>query len=127
MGFRITTLDGEEAILAHINQRVGPSVGKYRVNVHAIDRVAVSAMRYARESGRLIIIDEIAKMEMFSDAFRTETLACLDTGRVIGTIQMRADPFLEGIRRRDDLTLIVLTTANRDTVPETVLGLIRSG
>ncbi len=124
VGFQITTLDGERGILAHIADREGPTLGKYRVNVPAIDNIAVPSMRHARESGRLIIIDEIARMEMFSTAFRTETLACLATGRVIGTIQARPDQFLDSIRRRADVHLIELTVANRDTIPQTVLALI---
>ncbi len=78
----------------------------------------------ARESGRLIIIDEIAKMELFSERFSDEVLRCLSTGRVVGTIQMRGHPFLDDVRSRNDVDLIELTTMNRDQIPLQVFELV---
>jgi nucleoside-triphosphatase len=125
VGFSIETLSGKRGILAHINRSTGPRVSKYHVNIADIDSIMVPEIVSARLSGHIIIIDEIAKMELFSQRFVDEVLRCLDTHRVIGTIQERRHPVLDGIRARDDVYLIELTLGNRDQVPQQVIELLR--
>jgi len=122
VGFDITTLDGLNGVLAHTNQNEGPGVGRYRVCLRDIDSVAVPSMVRARKEGKVIIVDEIARMELFSESFRKEIIACLDTRRVVGAIQQRADPFLDAVRRRNDVLLVTLNRTNRNQVPEEVLS-----
>ena len=124
VGFAILTLSGKIGTLAHVDLKTGPRVSKYRVNIDDIDSIMVPEMEMARESGRLIIIDEIAKMELFSERFSDEVLRCLSTGRVVGTIQMRGHPFLDDVRSRNDVDLIELTTMNRDQIPLQVFELV---
>ncbi|MCF2137948.1 MAG: NTPase [Candidatus Thorarchaeota archaeon] len=124
VGFEIISLAGELGILAHVKGVTGPRLGKYRINVADIERVAVPAMRAARETNKIIIVDEIAKMELFSQSFRDEVSRCLDTGRVIGTIQQRSLDFLDAVRARPDVLLLTLTKENRVQAPEKVLGLL---
>jgi nucleoside-triphosphatase len=124
VGFLIETLSGKIGTLAHVNQKIGPKVSKYRVNVEAIDSIIVPELEMAYESGQIIIIDEIAKMELFSRKFADEVLKCLDTRRVIGTIQERRHPVLDRIRSRDDVRLIEITLLNRDQVPQQVIDLL---
>ena len=81
-------------------------------------------MESARESRKLIIIDEIAKMEFASPFFIEELLKCLDTGRVLGTIQNKPYPIINEIKSRQDVKLIDITQSNRDNVPTLVLDLI---
>ena len=121
VGFSIETLSGKMGTLAHVNLKTGPTVSKYRVNIEDIDLIMVPEMEKARQSGRLIIIDEIAKMELFSENFSDEVRRCLDTGHVVGTIQMRSHPFLDEVRSRSDVVLIELTTMNRNQIPLEVL------
>jgi len=124
VGFSIETLSGKTGILAHVNHNTGPRVSKYHVNIDDIDSLMVPEMVSARQSDRIIIIDEIAKMELFSQRFVNEVLRCLDTSRVIGTIQEQRHPVLDRIRSRDDVELIELTVMNRDQVPQQVIGML---
>ncbi|MFW9833081.1 MAG: NTPase [Candidatus Thorarchaeota archaeon] len=124
IGFSIETLSGERGILAHVNQKVGPKVSRYRVNVEDIESIMIPELQRARDLGQFIIIDEIAKMEIFSRKFVDEVLRCLDTRRVIGTIQERRHPVLDRIRSREDVQLIELTLLNRDQIPNRVLELV---
>jgi nucleoside-triphosphatase len=65
----------------------------------------------------VVVIDEIAPMELFSDAFREAVLEALDAPcRVLATIQRREHPFLDAIRRRPDVTLVEVSPENRDTL-----------
>lgn len=124
VGFAIETLDGQKGILAHTSKDSGPRVGRYRVNIEDIKGIAVPSMRSARNRGKIIIIDEIAKMELFSVEFRCEVIRCLGTRRVIGTLQARENAFLNALREREDTLTIELTQANRDQIPQTVLTMI---
>ena len=115
VGFALRTLNGNEGVLAHVKQKSPHRIGRYGVNVRDVDAVAVPAIREAAEAGKVVIIDEIARMELFSAAFREAVTKALDSpSRVLANIQMRRDAFLDEVRSRPDVTLITITPENRD-------------
>ncbi len=65
-GFEIVTLDGKRGILATVKGRSRYRVGRYRVNVEELERVALPALERARRDCELMVIDEIGTMELFS-------------------------------------------------------------
>ena len=70
IGFSLEDLMTQErGILAHVDQKEGPRVGKYRVNLPDIQRVGVSAIRRAMTDADVIIVDELGPMELYSIAF----------------------------------------------------------
>ena len=121
VGFAIETLSGKVGTLAHIDLNDGPRVSKYRVNLEDINSIVVPELVFARESGRFIIIDEIAAMELYSKQFLEEVRRCLDTRHVLGTIQERSHPFLNEVRSRRDVELLEMTSSNRNQLPILVL------
>ena len=125
VGFEITTLSGHRGVLAHVDFAGRPRVGKYGVSVEDIERVAIPALARARESNRIIVIDEIASMELCSRHFAPEVKRCLDTGRVVATLQQRRGGFLDEIRSREDIVLLELTHSNRDQMPLKVLTFLK--
>jgi len=121
-GFRLTTLDGQDAILAHINIASHRRVGKYGVDIENLDRVAVSAVYQAIEGSDLIVIDEIGKMELFSARFEEAVLKAMDSGkRVLGSIMLSLHPFADEIKRRPNVKLLHISRANYDQVLEEVI------
>ena len=50
-GFEIITLDGERGILAHVDIQSSQRLGKYRLDLHALERLAVPAIREAAAQG----------------------------------------------------------------------------
>jgi nucleoside-triphosphatase len=115
-GFRLVTLDGEEAILAHINIHGPHRVSKYGVDVDALDRTGVPALRRAARQCELVIIDEIGKMELFSAGFKETVSQVIDSGkRVLGTVMLSADPWVDAIKRQPQVDLFNLT---RDNYPQ---------
>ncbi|MFW9976103.1 MAG: NTPase [Candidatus Thorarchaeota archaeon] len=125
VGFVLETFSGKSGILAHVNISSVHRVSKYGVNIKDINAIAVPELRLARETGKIIIIDEIAKMELFSRLFADEVTKCLNTKRVLGTIQQGNHPFLNEIKSRPDVQLIELTTENRDQIPMHVLKILK--
>ena len=118
VGFSLESVAGERGILAHIDSERGPKVGKYVVNISEIERVAIPAMIAARTSGKIIAIDEIAKMELYSSRFLSEVKKCLDSNRVLATIQQRSSPSLNDIQIRSDIVMYTVTIENRELLPE---------
>jgi len=122
VGFAIETLDGKRGILAHQDLRSRYQVGKYGVNLTAIDVIAVPSLTPSGPD-QLIVVDEIGKMECFSRLFRDTLIGVLDSShRVLGSIALKGDRFIEGIKARDDLLLIALSETNREEAFGVVMG-----
>ena len=114
VGFSINTLDHRTGVLAHQSIHSRFRVGRYGVNIKDIDRIAVPSMAPDR-SDMLVVIDEIGKMECFSECFKKSLVSLLDSEhRVLGSITMKGDRFIRQIKVRDDVLLVTVTPKNRD-------------
>lgn len=117
-GFNIVTLSGERRAMASKAIKSARRVGKYGVDVGAIDAVAVAAIEDAIQNNSLIVIDEIGKMELFSKDFREAVTKALDSNKpVAGVIMKNRNEFADRVKSRDDVSLIEVTMENRDDVP----------
>jgi nucleoside-triphosphatase len=119
-GFRLVTLTGREAIMAHVNLRGQgrPRVSRYGVDASAIETVGVAALRRAMASGQVIVVDEIGKMELFCDAFR-ETVQEAVGGQhpVVGTVMSGSRPWVDDLKAREHVVVWEVTVQNRDGLP----------
>ncbi len=116
VGFRIVTLNGQEANLAHVDIPSKHRVSRYGVDVAAFERVALPCL-VPGPSPCLIVIDEIGKMECFSRAFQKAVVRALEADTpVLATIALRGDRFIEGLKAREDIELVQITPANRDNL-----------
>jgi len=114
-GFKIVTLDGEEAVFAHVDLKTPEHVGKYALDLSALERIGVGALRQAVRARRLVVIDEIGPMEIRSPIFRDAVNEAFDSEvPVLATIFARPLPFTEAIKSRPDVTLIEVCRENRD-------------
>ena len=121
-GFRLVTLDGQDAILAHINIHSPYRVSKYGVDIDSLDKVGVSALHRAVRECDLVVVDEIGKMELFSASFREAVLHLIDSGkRVLGTIMLTPNPWADTIKRKPQVNLVEVTRANHKEVLEELL------
>jgi nucleoside-triphosphatase len=114
-GFKIVTLDGEEVVFAHIDLKTPERIGKYRLDLSALETVGVKAVREAVRGRRLVVIDEIGPMEIRSAIFRDAINEALDSEvPVLATIFARPLPFTDAIKSRPDVTLIEVCPDNRE-------------
>lgn len=114
-GFKIITLDGEEAVLAHVDFTDTPRVGKYGVDVSVVDRVAVPGIEHAILKNEIVVIDEIARMELLSKRFCDVVAQALDSPHaVVATAHTFPHPFTDAIKARPDVTLVHITVGNRN-------------
>jgi nucleoside-triphosphatase len=125
-GFKLITLDGHEAVIAHVEFAGRQRVGKYTVDVAALDRVGVPAVERALAAGQVIVVDEIGPMELSSSAFRTSVLHALDSGcPVLATVMLHPDPWADALKRRPGVRLVELTPANRDRLLDSLVETFR--
>jgi len=120
-GFEILDLDsGRCGWLAHINQKTGPQLGKYRVNLEDLDSIGAQAILAAVEDCDVIAIDEIGPMELFSARFKDATRKALESRKlVVAVVHWKApDSLISEARKREDAELITVTYENRETLHE---------
>jgi len=124
-GFRIVTLDGREGTLADVSIKVGPHVGKYGVNLGDLEEIGVAAIERARKECEWVVVDEIGKMEEFSERFRQAVTDALDSERrVLATIRLNDSDFTASIKSRPDVELIRLNVPARDELTANILNLL---
>jgi len=125
-GFRITTLDGKEGILAHLNVKSPYRLGKYKVNIKDLEEIGVASILEAMKENKVIITNEIGKMEMMSEKFKKAVLAALDSkNKVSGTIMLKPNPFCDKIKKRENTKIFYLTNENREKIKKEIMDLLQ--
>jgi nucleoside-triphosphatase len=125
VGFKIISLDNQEGILAHTSIKNSKRVGRYGVNIYDLENIGVKSLSQALGDDELIIIDEIGKMEVFSEKFKEKVLDCLNSKKIVlATISIGGDKFISNIKRRDDIILFEITKENRNELIEIISSLI---
>uniref|UniRef100_A0A8C7Z1N5 Nucleoside-triphosphatase, cancer-related n=1 Tax=Oryzias sinensis TaxID=183150 RepID=A0A8C7Z1N5_9TELE len=108
------------------------TVGPYAVDLPSFERVALPLFRNlrsaARSSTKVFVIDEIGKMELFSQSFVRAVSQTLDSPCVIlGTIPVpkgRPLGLVEEVRSRRDVKVFHVSKENRDALlPDIVAAL----
>ncbi len=113
VGFRLVTLSGSEVTLSHVDFNRRFRVGKYGVDVDALERVGITTLTEAARQCDLVVIDEIGRMELLSAAFRDTVNEIIRSGKtVLGTIMLQADIRVDAIKRLPQVYLVTLTRAN---------------
>lgn len=125
VGFAIENVrGGERATLAHVDRDSGPSVGKYRVDVAAVDDLCGRALPRAVESADGVVVDEIAPMEVVSDVFVRGVRAAMDADvPVVAAVHYRSESGFAGeVKARDDADLFEVSPETRDDLPAELAG-----
>jgi nucleoside-triphosphatase len=114
VGFKLITLDGKETVFAHVDFKAPQRVGKYGLDLAALETFGVKAICEALQVGQLVVIDEIGPMEIRSAIFRDVVNGALSSGAsMLGTISARSLPFTDAIKERADVTVIEVRQDNR--------------
>ncbi len=124
-GFKITSLDGREAILAHVDFKGPHRVSKYVVSLENLEKIGLKAIEDAIQKANIIVIDEIGKMELFSEKIRKAILDALDSPKkVLGTIMTASNPFADQIKKRKDVKVIKVERGMGEVVEEVIRFLV---
>ncbi|NWG11701.1 NTPase [Candidatus Bathyarchaeota archaeon] len=124
IGFEILDINNNRrGWLAHVNQKAGPQVGRYRVNMEDLEGLGVSAIAEATEKYDIVAIDEIGPMELFSKNFRETVTKAVDSRKlVVGIIHWKArNKLVDDVKKRGDVKLYVVTYENRDDLHRVIV------
>jgi nucleoside-triphosphatase len=117
VGFEISDLTSEKrGWLAHVKQRNGPQVGKYRVNLEDLENIGAQAITVAVENCDVVAIDEIGPMELFSEKFKDATRRALESPKlVIAVVHGKArDTLINYVKSMKEAETHLVTTENRN-------------
>ncbi|KAM4770673.1 cancer-related nucleoside-triphosphatase [Rhinophrynus dorsalis] len=139
IGFDIVTMTGKRGILSRTSSDIpkGRSecrVGQYVVDLISFEQLALPALNCVPCGGGIhkmvLVIDEIGKMELFSQSFIyavRKTLDCADS-LIFGTIPVlkgKPLPLVEEIRSRQDVKVFKITKENRDSILQEIVDVLR--
>ncbi len=120
VGFDVVTVDGRRGPLARAGAR-GPRVGRYGVDLESFERVGVAELeRGLAADVDLLVVDEIGKMELFSERFVSLLERLFDPAEehaVLGTILRGRHPKADWLRSQSGVEIIEVTQTNRDALP----------
>lgn len=120
-GFRLVSFDRMARVIAHVDFPKTNRVGKYGVDLQALD----DAARLLRPDpdARIYLVDEIGKMECLSDRFVAAMRALLSgDAPIVATIGARGGGFIAEVKRRPECELWEVTSANRDGLPAKIIA-----
>ncbi len=123
MGFKITTLDYKEYLLASKQgKKSNEKVGSYNVYIENLELALLEIEKELKKNKHdIIIIDEIGKMELFSKSFQKFVEKHLNEKRVVATIMLRDNPFTKRLKKRSDTKIFEVTRANRDSIKKDII------
>lgn len=121
LGFEVIDLiSGKHGWLAHVDQKKGPKVGKYHVNLADLEGIGVKAIAQATDKCDAVAIDEIGPMELYSQKFKHAVMEALESEKVVLAVvhATAKDQLIAMAKQRTDAETFVVSLANRDKLPE---------
>jgi nucleoside-triphosphatase len=124
-GFQAATYSGKSCVMSHVDFRGRQRVGRYGVDVGAFEELVLP------ELGRncdVMLIDEIGKMECFSQRFVDTVRSLLDGSTpVVATVAISGTGLIAEVKRRPDVETWQVTHDNRDETPQRLATFLMSG
>lgn len=127
VGFEVKDLtNGTTGELASTAAKLGPRVGKYRVNLSDLAAVGAKGLSDAADVSELIVLDEVGPMELVSPDFRRAVRKCIDSGKpILAVVHERLEDDLLAELREKARASVELDTSNRDSAADEIAaGLI---
>ena len=128
MGFAIVDwMNKQEGVFAHADITSKYMIGKFGIDLKALEDVGVKALMKASEEADVIGIDEVGRVEVESPAFIDTVKYCLDLEKpLLLTLHKKSrNPLLQDIRRRDDIRILEVTPINRNLLPYKIMKLMK--
>jgi len=121
-GFELIGLEGRRGLLSHKDIRSPYKVGQYNVDIKGFEDF-IDSIFFFNPLTRLMIIDEIGKMECLSDQFKRLLKEILDSEKwVITTIALKGSGLIAEVKERNDVRLFEITKKNRDSLFSEILS-----
>lgn len=116
----------ETTTFAHADIESKVTIGKLGVDLQKMEQVGVQAIMNACENCDIIVVDEVGRVEVESQAFVDAVKFAMDVEKpMILTLHKKSrNPLLQDIRRRDDVRILEVTPTNRNLLPYKIMRLM---
>ena len=122
VGFRAVGLCGSRQVLAHVDFSSRSRVGRYGVDLSGFENLVENEISKAEGKVDLFVVDEIGKMECFSNAFVQAATRLLDSSvPVLATIAAKGGGFIRRVKARHDVEILTVSNQNRDGLPHDIV------
>ena len=124
-GFSWKRLDGAAGTLAHVDIKGRFKVGKYGVDVAGFEAGVVPILNVEQTDAELFILDEIGKMECFSEKFVTAVRRLFASEKsVLATVAQKGTGLISEVKNHPGTKLFKLTSEGRDKTIAEILQLL---
>jgi nucleoside-triphosphatase len=124
-GFSWKRLDGAEGTLAHTNIKGPWRVGKYGVDVVGFEESVVPILGVEQTDVELFVIDEIGKMECFSEKFVVAVRRLFASEKsVLATVAQKGAGLISEVKKHPNTKLFHITRACRDKSMAEILQIL---
>ncbi|NPA13163.1 MAG: NTPase [Aquificae bacterium] len=128
-GFKAVSFDGKEVLLASKEKKSDYQVGSYYVFVDEFEKFAVDTLAEGIvRNDKLIVIDEIGKMELLSQIFDRIVKDILgDSSKlVLATVPIKnVHPTVSWVKKRPYSLLFYLTRENYPQLSDSITNILR--
>jgi len=132
VGFSIENFKKEKGILAHIDFKNGPKVGKYGINLKDFGNIGIKTLIESLSNNKidLVAIDEIGRMEMYHPDFLEIVNQIINSSKtLLATVSYKNIGLLKSLKEKEgsyiiDLTIAPKNSLKRKEYKELVLELI---
>ncbi|XP_051880381.1 cancer-related nucleoside-triphosphatase isoform X2 [Pristis pectinata] len=142
IGFDVVTVSGKRGTLSRTRNDAGTlnsgrceyRVGQYAVDLPSFERLALPLLTNVNgkddKEKKVYVIDEIGKMELFSEPFIQAVRQILDgtAATILGTIPVpKGKPLglVEDIRSRRDVKIFNITKDNRNSIVQEIIATVQ--
>lgn len=125
VGFAIETFGSpaRRGILSHTDKKSKFRVGQYGVDIEAFENIAIPEIRLGLQLNTIIVIDEIGKMELFSELFKVILLQIFESDiSLIASIMYKPQPFCDKLKEIPGIDLIRMDRKNRDELLDKIIN-----
>jgi nucleoside-triphosphatase len=128
IGFNCVTIDGISEVIAHVESRSSIRVGRYGFELEAFENIAIKSIGDSLSTKKIIVIDEIGFMQMYSDSFQKLVYKIVSNNQhiVLGTVPLDNHPQIDPIKNLDGVKIIPINEDSRDSVSEDLINSCRN-
>ncbi len=127
LGFKVITTEGKNSTFASKSLSSPLRVGSYGVNIRDFEKIIIPLLENAiKQKDKIIIIDEIGKMELFSEKFidLVKKIVLEDSYSFLATIPIKDIHPLVALIRKVKGEFIEITEENRDYITNYIFSLL---
>jgi len=126
VGFYVENFTGQRNIFAHVEIKSNLKVGRYGVDIECFEKIALPEIEEAIKENKILFVDEIGKMELFSERFKKLIKDALDKDlKFLGTVSISPLPFIKEIKQREDVKLYAINFLNRENLFKKIFKIIK--